>query len=446
MISAENIGQSGGVQLKRKVKTRMDKRLMLCFLLQVIPIVCCSQSPVRLSECRRLAQENHTWHTQYHLIEVGASAQEQALKRIIRPNLRGVASATYFSDVPDPSEALAYSYDFLPLAHDFYNGALLFSQYLYDGGEYRSKKEELHVNSRLEKLKTEESAERIGQLVDELFMNVLLIRKGLEVLQVEDEQLRVRLQDAHSLFDAGKIFRKEVMEVETALLMLEARVGELQAEEKKCLAMLAPLTGRDYSPMDVFLLPLEESAGQGGKALVFSQIDLLMEKAEASRRLAKSMAMPRVQVYAAGGYGRPGLNYYNRSPDWFGFVGIMLQVPLTGWREYKYSRLYLIAETDRLRAWQTDLQKQQSLQEIEHDNEIRKYADLEEKATQIVNSYSEMRVEAKKLLDQGETSMSDYLAILRAETNARLSKESYAIERVKAQLKRQRITIKHPSP
>lgn len=424
----------------------IGKRQLLSFLLQTISFVCIGQSPIRLSECRRLAQENYTWNEQLHLIESAASAQEQVLKKIIRPNLRGVARAAYFSDMPDPSEALAYSFDFIPIAHDSYNGALFFTQYLYDGGEYRSKKEKLLIDKRLEMLKTDESADRIEQLVDEVFMNVLFIRKGLEILQMEGELLHVRLQDVRSLFDAGKIFKKDVMEVETALLTLDARVIEIQAEEKKCIEILTQLTGKKIDIADEFLMPLVESAEQEREAFAFSRIDLLLDKAEVSRRLSKSMAMPRVQLFGAGGYGRPGLNYYNRSPDWFGFVGIMLHIPLSDWREYKHNCTYIAAETARLSAWRSDLQKQKSLWEIEHDNEIRKYADLEKKGEQIAASYAEMREQTKILLDQGEASMSDYLTIIRAEANAYLSKENYAIERIKAQLKKQRITMNYPLP
>lgn len=415
-------------------------------LLIAIPFALFPQSVVRLSECRMLVKENYTGKAQINYIEKGAAAQIKALQKIIRPNIRAFAGGSYFSDVPNPSQALEYSFDFIPLSKDFYNGGILLSQRIYDGGEYKSKKDKMHLHSELEKLKVMEAMEELEELVDVLFLNTLLIRNNAEVMYAEEELLRTRLLDAELLFESGKIFRKEVLEIETALLQLTSRISGLQAEEKKYLEMLSGLTGKAFTTEDVFLVPIEETAEPEKEILAFSAINLLLNQAGVSQKISQSEALPKLSLFATGGYGRPGLNYYDRTANWFGIVGISLQIPLTGWRDYKHARMYIAAENDRLTSQYADLQKHKKVREIEQDNEIRKYMELEQKDALIIASYTKIEEEAKLLFNQGEISMTDYLTAVRSGTNARLNKEKHRIERIKAQLKRKRITVNFQLP
>lgn len=422
------------------------KKSSTILLLIAIPLALFSQSVIRLSECRILAKENYTGNAQINYIEKGTVAQRKALQKIIRPNIRAFASGSYFSDVPNPSQALEYSFDFIPLSKDFYNGGLLLSQRIYDGGEYKLKKDKIHLNSELEKLKVKETMEELEELVDILFLNTLLIRKSMEILHTEEALLHNRLLDAEALFESGKIFHKEVLEIETALLQLTSQISGLQSEEKKCLEMLSGLTAKAFTTEDVFLIPIEEAAEPEKETLAFSAIKLLLEQTEVSRRISQTEALPKLNLFATGGYGRPGLNYYDRSPNWFGIVGISLQIPLTGWIDYKHTRMYIASENDRLTSQHSDLQKHKRVREIEQDNEIRKYMELEQKDALIIASYTKIEEEAKLMFDQGEISMTDYLTAVRSGTNARLTKEKHQIERIKAQLKRKRITVNFQLP
>lgn len=402
-----------------------------------------AQNDFTLEQCRAMARATFSAEKQMEWISESATAQQRLLKKMITPNVSAFAYTAYLSEVPDPAAALEYAFDFSHAPRERLKAGLFLSQQVYDGGEYRLKREEIKLNARLEEQKTEESLLQIDHLVDEVFFGIALARKGLQVLEIQQDIVSLKLSDARSLAGEGKLLKKELLYAEMALIDVETRVGELKAEERKYRRMLSELTGQEMGTDDRLVAPVRDETGDKFVDPAFLQLGLQEKKNELARNLSRTAALPKVRLFSTLGYGKPGLNFFENRFDWFGGVGLVMQVPITGWRDHAREDKILHIESNRLREYRDALQKRRDVIEIEHSGEIYRYETLEQQQAIAIEKKGQLRQQMEILLKEGEVSLSDYFTVLNEETAAKLKLEVYAISKTKEIIKRDRILVNH---
>ena len=402
-----------------------------------------AQTDIYLDECRKMARADYSDEKQMRLVDELATEQQSLLKKMIRPEVSAYGFAAYLTDVPDPASALAYAFDFNPVPHERLNAGIYFSQRIYKGGEYQLKKEEIQLNTELEQQKTEEKMMFIDNIVDEIFLGIILVQNGINVLGIQQEILDIQLKNTKAFVQEGKLLQKDLLQVEMSVIDAETRIEEMKSEDIKYRNMLSELTGQEIKPEDRLVVPNTAEINEKIADPAFSQIDIQTQKTELARKLSRSAALPKAQLLGIAGYGKPGVNYFVNQADWYSGVGLLFNVPITAWYDHARRDKILLIESDRLSEYRHALQKKRLLLETKYSGEVFRCETLEKQQTLIIEKKEQYRKQMEILLNEGEVSLSDYLTALNEETGAKLKKEAIVIEKMKETMKRNRIVVNH---
>ena len=423
-----------------KPEYRLQRVLLFCLILMNGSLAS-AQSDVRLEQCRKQAREEFSGSRQTSLVGQSAAEQQRLLKKIVRPEVSAYGLAAYLSDVPDPASALAYAFDFDPVPHERLNAGVFLSQRIYNGGEYKLKEEEIRLNARLEEQKIEENLMYIENLVDEVFLGIILAEKEIQIYQKQREVVVARLKDSKALVQEGKLLKKDELQVEMALVELESQIGALEAGELKLRNMLAELTGKEIKSDDRLILPVTDEIEERPDDPAFGQIDIQAQKNQLATRLSKSSALPKIQLFGTAGYGKPGFDSFENQPDWYGSVGLFATVPISAWRDHALQEKILLIESDRLAEYRNTLEKKRNVLEAKYSGEVTRYETLEKQQTLAVEKKEQIRQQMDVLLKEGEASFTDYLAALNDEAIAKVKLEAIAVGKIKEIMKRNRIVV-----
>lgn len=423
--------------------TKYLQLAVIALLLSLTFFPASAQDDFTLEGCRTMARSVFSAEMQREQISQSAASRQQLLKKMVTPDVSAFAYGAYLSEVPDPAAALEYAFDVSPAPHERLKAGLFLSQRIYDGGEYRLKKEEIRLDRDLEEQKAEESLLQIDNLVDEVFFGIVLVDKGLEALETQREIVSLALNDTRLLAGEGKLLKKELLHAEMVLIDLESHIGELKAEGQKYRRILSELTGEEIGADDRLVDPVCDEKGEEFVDPAFLQLDLQEKKNELTRNLSRTAALPRVRFFGTVGYGKPGLNFFENRFDWFGGVGLLVQVPITAWRDHAREGKILQVESDRLRIYRNNLEKKRDIIKAAHSGEIYRYETLENQQAIALEKKGQIRQQMEILLREGEVSLSDYLTALGEETSAKLKLQLYAIHKTKETIKRNRMLVNH---
>lgn len=402
-----------------------------------------AQAGISIDECRKMARIDLSSEKQIRLVGELATEQQALLKKTIHPEISAYGLAAYLSDVPDPSSALAYAFDFVPVPHERLNVGVFVSQNIYNGGEYRLKKEEIKLNADLEQQGIEENLIFIDNLVDEIFLGIILVQKRLEILAVQHDILDIWLKNTKAIVQEGKLLKKDLLQVEMAVVDAEMHMAEMNAENLKYRAMLSALTGLDIKPKDQLIIPTSAEISKQTNDPAFSLLDVQTKKIELSRKLSRSSALPKIQLFGTTGYGKPGLNSFKDQSDWYGGIGLLINVPITAWQDHSHKDKILLIESDRLSKYRNTLKKKRLFLETKYSGEVFRYETIEKQQELVIEKKEQIRKQMETLLNEGEVSLSEYLVALNEETSARLNKEACTIGKIKEIMKRNRIIVNH---
>ena len=424
-----------------KIQYRQSIVWMLLLLINFFSLQ--AQKDFSLEQCRAMARNTFSAELQGGQIEQVAVLQQQLLKKMITPDLLGYAYGAYLSEVPDPAAALDYAFDMTAAPHERFNAGLFLSQRLYDGGEYRLKKEGIRLERDIEMQKMEEALLQIDQLVDDVFFAVLLVDKGLEVLATQREVVERVVNNTRLLVDEGKLMTKELLHAELALIDVESHRGELEAEGGKYRRMLSVLIGEDVGSDDRLVEPVcaDQRAEFVDPGLL--QLDLQLKKIDLNRSLSRTAALPHVQLFGTVGYGKPGLNLFKNQFDWYGAIGVMLQVPISGWKDHAREKKLLQVEWDRLHTYRHNLQRRREVMEADRSGEVYRYEMLERQQAVALAKLGQIRAQMEVLFFEGEVSLTDYLTALGEESAARMKLQGYALRKKQEMMRRNRIVVNH---
>ncbi len=400
-----------------------------------------AQRLISLAECRAAASEHHAFEEQMNLVKSAAAAQQIMLRKLITPEAGGFATASYLSDVPRFSSSDDFGIDFRPMVRDQYRTGIYARQSLYDGGEYNSKSALEETERQINASKVERQQRILENAVDELFLNSILLGKGIQILQVREDILQTRFRQLESLYSEGKVYRVELLEMEAALADIRAHQEALLADQERFRHMLSALTGLVITPDDSLLLPDVQMSGTRNEDPLFRQLKLEKQKLRQTRQLSRSSAMPRLDASAVAGYARPGLNLFSNEFDTYWIIGMTLRVPATAWRDHQRNIRALTVQESQLLIYYDNLRRQEQLLFQELNGEVIKYDRLISRDAELIEKQTLIRKEYESMLTEGVASASDLLQALSAESQARISKVRHEVEMVRASLRRDNAII-----
>ena len=135
------------------------------------------------------------------------------------------------------------------------------------------------------------------------------------------------------------------------------------------------MLGQEIGADDRLVDPVCDDQGEEFTDPAFLQLDLQEAKIELTRDLSRTAALPKVRLSARWAMASRTELFENRF-DWFGGVGLLLQVPITVWRDH--AREEKSCKSNRTGyAYTATTSKKRDIIKAAHSGEIYRYETLE---------------------------------------------------------------------
>ncbi len=266
--------------------------------------------------------------------------------------------------------------------------------------------------------------------VNQIFFGILLIDEQLKQNALFHEELERNLQNVSAYRDNGTANDADVDAVNVEILNNKQQRITLETNRRSYVRMLALLTGKELSP-DILLerpvLPAEESA------LVIRRPELSLYDAQEHtldirRQHLRTGYLPRLSLFAQGGYGNPGLNMLKDKFEAYYIVGARMNWNFGSLYTLKNDRRKLDTEQLQIASKRDVFLLNTHLQLAEQEGAIHALRQQMEKDDEIIRLRSNIRRSAEAKVANGTLTVTEMLRELTAENLARQTKAQHEIQ------------------
>ena len=406
----------------------MDKLkflITLCFLGQTW----ISLAQVTLQSCVDLAEKNSPQAQLLPLVKEAEAVQLGALNKNLLPQASLGGQATWQSEVTGLAVSLP-NFEIPKVSKDQYKATLDLTQSLWDGGATKSQKSMAIANSNAEIRSIENNIYQTREQISNLYFGVLLADKQLINTDFTKNDLESQLKKQQANVQNGTAIKSNVMMLEARLIELKQQQREIKSRKLTALKGLSILTGKDFPENIVleepFINSVEETTIYRPELKFY---EARKELFEANKLLIRAKNLPKINLFATGGYGRPGLNFL--SPDFSPYFigGFTFKVPLTHFYSKSQDSDFRQLEINKAKI---DKQKNVFLQNIQlklaaQKEEIAKVKDQIMEDNKLIEIRAYMKKTAEKRLENGVISLSDFITEVENES---ISKQNLSLHQI----------------
>ena len=391
-----------------------------------------------LHELIEAARDHHPSLKKQPLLSRSAELERSRLNTTYYPHLSLGGQATWQSevtkvDIPVPGVAVT------PPPKDQYRVTLDLQQTIWDGGVMSDQKQVVDKSTNVERERANVEWHQVRENVLSLYFNGVVQQELVAQADALDSYLDTLIEKTKLLVEQGLATQRD-------LLLLQAQ--QLEAEQVRIDASqalagvresLRDLTGQSIGSQAAFAppprkcsaktreRPTVETVRRPELALLDAQGDLL----QAQEELKRAGDRPRLDAFATGGYGRPGLNFLRSNFDFYFIGGVQLTVPLT----------YLYAGTHRTGDKHVEVQRSLLSRDreammtklnVDYNDQSAELVRLENAAeldTKILVVREAARKQTELQIDHGTSSTQDLVDDLRKETVARTREAVHRAQR-----------------
>lgn len=418
----------------------MMKRILSIFLLGCATAAAGAQeAAVTLEACRRAAVERSPLSARQALAGEKRKAEDRATSSGLLPQLEIQAQGSYQNEVPKlPTDfPIPVTMD---LPKDQYRATVELNQVIYAGHSVRNTKRLHAATAEVETASLAVQLDRLRDRINRTYLGVLLTDKRLEVNRLMRETLESNLRTVTARVQQGTATGAQQASLAARMLELNQERIELSGERTKLLTALAELTGMDISEQTMLVLPEvpEEITTESRDRAPFrerSELKLYAEQRElleAQNRMLNSRSNPQLSLFASGGYGRPGYDFFDRNFSPMAIGGLRFRLPLTSWdATQKEKRVNRVAGRD-IDQQQRDFERNVSIEAAQYLVQIERLQEAIRLDPALVEARAVVRQQAQAQFEQGIITATDYLTEFNNEAAARVNAEVNALRLVEA--------------
>lgn len=385
-----------------------------------------------LQSCIDLAERNNPQAKLLPLVSEAEALQIAALNKNYLPQTSIGGQATWQSAVTSLPISLP-NINVPTISKDQYKATLELNQTIWDGGVTKSQKQVAMANANADSRSIESNLYQIREQISNLYFGVLLADKQFQNTEIIKNDIESQIKKQSANLDNGTAIKSNLMMLEARLIELKQQQREIKSRKLAALKGLSILTGKEFlenTTLEEPRLALAENSSIERPELKF--FDAQKSLAEANKLAVKSKYAPKLNLFATGGYGRPGLNML--SPDFATYFigGVSLRVPL--------SNFYLKTKTSDLR--QIDINKekieqqkalflqQTQLKLVNQNEDFLKLQDQIKEDQRLIEIRGYMKKIAENRLENGMITVSDYISEVDNESIAKQNLSLHQIQQM----------------
>lgn len=382
-----------------------------------------------IESCQQKAKENYPLIKRYALIEKTKDYNLSNAGKGYLPQFSMSARATYQSDVPRlpisiPGENIT------PLSKDQYVATLDVNQNLWDGGAINSKKEMAKTASEVAVKQLEVTLYSINDRVNQLCFGILLLDAKIQQNELLQEELGRNFNLISSYIQNGIANQSDLDAVKVEQLKAIQMQTQLNSNRKAYTDMLSVLIGE---PLDQGVVLEKPDANY---ELVSGQIErpeLLLFDAqyndlETQKKRIKTDYMPKLGLFATGGYGRPGLNMLDNSFAAYYIGGVRLSWNFGALYTQKNDHRIIEANQSSLAVEKETFLFNTNLEMTQEESEVKRNRDLLKYDDEIIMLRNNVKKSAEVKVANGTLTVTDLMREINAEDLAKQDKIQHEIE------------------
>lgn len=412
------------------------KRLFL-ILIFTIPLGALAQQTLRLEECFEFVTKNYPLAKQTGLLENQAQLDIEALRTGYLPKLDLNAQATYQSDVTSlPIQIPNVTVE--PPNKDQYRATLDVNQMIYNGGLINASTKVKEAASKVNQQQLEVSLYGLKSQVNSIYLSVLLLQENQALLQVKEEQLKARLEDVKAGVKYGAVLASSEKTLEAELLQLRQQFTELRYNKLDLLQRLSLLIGLELSSNVNLERPsvfMSETQSERPEIQLF---DLQKEQIDFSSKLISKTNLPKINAFAQGGYGNPGLNMLDNSFKTFYMAGLKLNLNIFDWNKTRTEKQSLEINKEIIDTQKETFELNNNLELVKLKSEIDKIDALIFTDREIIVLREDILKTAESQLNNGVITASAYITeftnLYEAKSNLNLHETQLLLHKIQYEI------------
>ncbi len=379
--------------------------------------------------CHEKAKKNYPLIKRYGLIEKTKDYNLSNAGKGYLPQFSMSAKATYQSDVPHLPISMP-GVNIRPLSQDQYGVTLDVNQTIWDGGVISSKKEMAKTTSEVALKQLEVNLYSINDRVNQLYFGILLLDGKIKQNQLLQEELERNFNLISSYIQNGVANQSDLDAIKVEQLKSIQIQTQLMSNRRAYIDMLAALIGEPIDENVIMEKPNTSTQLIRGqierpelRLFEAQQTDL-----ETQKKLIKTGYMPKLGVFATGGYGRPGLNMLEDKFAAYYIGGVRLSWNFGGLYTEKNDRRIIEASQSSLAAEKETFLFNTNLQVTQEQSEIKKNRDLLKYDDEIITLRNNVKKAAEVKVANGMLTVTDLMREINAEDLAKQDKIQHEVE------------------
>jgi len=395
-----------------------------------------SQETVTIDQCQ-----------QWAVAQTSANVQKELNEQILKTSLINASSNLYpklsingrFSyqsaDAPMLNdEFLLPPFEDKPnLSRMQYHIGLDLEQVIFDGANYFYGRQFARLKNDAEIYKIDLSINDVKANVISLYLNLLIVEKQMGIIENVQSTFDDQIKQLNVLLKEGVIPQNTLSQLELEALKMQQNHDELTSKRESIISSLSILTGKDLSHADFEIPSLPEAnASNPSQRLEFAIFENQAKQMDFQRKLHLSNSLPKLSVFATGGYGRPDYQFYFNRPDWYYMAGVNLRIPLIDWARSTGVSKVVGIQKSILKSQEDDFRKSNQIAIQDKLNEINRIEKLLVLDKSITDKYRSLTKTYSSQLVNGTITAIDYIRQHNDELQSLMNQELHNIQLLKA--------------
>jgi outer membrane protein TolC len=410
--------------------------LLIAWLLASLTLLS-AQDVLELQTCRQWAKENSPLKKQASLLQTTRELKSAMIKTSSLPQLQVAGQASYQSDVFSLPFSLP-TMEIPEIPKFQFNASLNVQQKIYDGGQAAHATEMAAWEEKINNQQTAVDLNKLDELINGLFFNVLLMDKQKEILQTQQNLLAERIKPLESGVSNGVLLEGDVDAFRIRVLQLKQEISQVNENRATLIGLLEEWTGKEELTGFSFQLP-ERAEIKPNYPLARAEHQLFaLQTASLQTEAAATKLSLRPQAAAFGrlGLGSPNpFNFFETGISPFYMVGVSLQWKPVDWKNHERKAQVLDLQRQMIQIRQAQFDQKIVADINQEIGKARAQEGLLAQDDEIISLQEKIIRQADAQLNSGVITSSDYLEESNKITQMKLKQELHRLQSLQAQVR-----------
>ncbi|MFZ1704299.1 MAG: TolC family protein [Saprospiraceae bacterium] len=375
-------------------------------------------SQVTLDRCLILARQNYPLISQFGLIEKSKEITLENTANMLIPQIILSGQATYQSDVTGLPIQLP-NFEVPTVAKDQYRIFAEFNQSLTDFYTIRNQKSLISQQAEVDQNKLEVEFYKLQERILDLYFGVLLLDAQILQVNILKKDIEAGKEKVASAVKNGIALLGAEDQLQAEWLKAEQKMIELSYSKTALLRVLSTLTQVKLDENTNFVIPESLPVSVGINRPELKLIQSQQIALDVQSRVIDQRTLPRFNVFAQFGAGRPGLNMLSNDFDPYWIGGLRLQWNLSSFYTINKEKQILRVNREILSTQQEALMLNIYTQMTHQEEELEKLKQLMVRDQSIINLRENILTTGKVQLEQGVITSVEYVNFVHAVDLAR---------------------------